>query len=89
MKIKEGLVLRQICGEHIITGEGLAQVNFNKMIALNETAAWLWEQVCDKEFTPESLAALLLERYEVTEDVALTDARNVAQAWVDAGIAEA
>ena len=89
MKIKEGFVLRRICGECVVTGEGLAQVNFNKMISLNETAAWLWEQVSGKEFTPESLAALLLDRYDVAEDVALADARKVAQAWVEAGIAEA
>ena len=88
MKTKEGFVLRRICGEYIIAGEGLAQVNFNKMISLNASAAWLWEQVCGKEFTPESLAELLFERYDVEKEVALADARKVAQAWLDAGIVE-
>ena len=36
MKIKEGFILRSICGEYIVVGEGLAQVNFNKMLSLNE-----------------------------------------------------
>lgn len=88
MRTKEGFVLRKICGEYVITGEGLAQVNFNKMISLNASAAWLWEQVCGKEFSPESLAELLVGRYDVTEEVALADARKLAQAWVDAGIVE-
>ena len=35
MKIKEGFKLRTIVGEHIVTGEGLSQVNFNKIISLN------------------------------------------------------
>ena len=88
MRTKEGFVLRQLCGEYIITGEGLSQINFNKLISLNESAAWLWEQVCGKEFSPESLTELLLERYDVTREQALADAKKVAQAWIDAGIAE-
>ena len=44
MKIKEGFILRKICGEYVVVGEGLAQVNFNKMLSLNASAAYLWEQ---------------------------------------------
>ena len=41
MKIKEGFVLRTIVGENVVIGEGLAQINFNKMICLNSSAAYL------------------------------------------------
>ena len=44
MNIKKGFVLREVCGEHVIVGEGLGAVNFGKLLALNETAAWLWKQ---------------------------------------------
>ena len=44
MKIKKGFVLRQVCGENVIVGEGLGAINFGKLLALNETAAWLWQQ---------------------------------------------
>lgn len=88
MKIKEGFILRSICGERVVVGEGIAQVNFNKLLSLNESAAWLWEQVSGKEFTPEDLSALLQERYEVTADVALSDARKLAQSWIEQGVAE-
>ena len=40
MKIKDGFILRSICGEFIVVGEGLAQVNFNKMLSLNESATF-------------------------------------------------
>ena len=88
MKIKDGFTLRTICGEHVVVGEGLAQVNFNKMLSLNESAAWLWEQVSGKEFTPETLSALLQERYEVTPEQALADAVKLAGIWVKEGVAE-
>ena len=86
MRIIEGFRLRKLGKEHIVVGEGLAQVNFNKMVSLNETAAYLWESVEGRDFTVADLTALLLDRYEVEEDVAARDAAALAQAWVDAGI---
>ena len=50
MKIKEGFVLRQIGDEMVVVGEGLEQVNFNKIICLNDTAAYLWKTCKDKNF---------------------------------------
>ena len=60
-------MLRQVCGENVIVGEGLNAINFGKMLALNETAAWLWQQaVAMGEFTVETLANKLCEEYDVT-----------------------
>lgn len=86
MKLKEGFVLRTICGEHVVVGEGLAQVNYNKLISLNPSAAWLWEQVVGKEFTPEDLSALLLEKYEVEPERALEDSRKLVAQWKEQGL---
>lgn len=88
MRIKDGFVLRTICGEHVVVGEGLAQVNFNKMLSLNGSAAWLWEQVSGREFTSEELAGLLVGRYDVTREVALADAEKLVAAWREQGILE-
>ena len=44
MKQKEGFVLRNVCGEQVIVGEGLGTIDFGKLISLNETAAWLWKK---------------------------------------------
>ena len=43
MKRKEGFVLRTVCGEKVIVGEGLGAIDFGKLVSLNETAAWIWE----------------------------------------------
>ena len=88
MKIKKGFVLRQMCGENIVTAEGLEHINFNKLISLNTTAAFLWEKVDGKEFTAEEMAQHLVEEYGIDMELALTDAGKLAQAWIDAGIAE-
>ena len=89
MKIKEGFILRQICGEYVVVGEGLAQVNFNKMLSLNESAAYLWQEVSGKEFTKEDLVKRLLDKYDVSEERAAADVDKLVAIWLEQGVAEA
>ena len=89
MRLLEGFVLRSIAGEYIVTGEGLARVDFSKVISLNPTAAYLWEQIQDKDFTPEDLVALLTARYDVDAQTALADAEKLLESWRKAGLLEA
>jgi hypothetical protein len=88
MKTKDGFVLREMCGENIITGEGLEHINFNKLISLNATAAFLWKAVAGKEFSAETMAQLLVDEYGIDMELALKDSAALCQAWVEAGIAE-
>lgn len=88
MRIIEGFVLRPLGDEFIITGEGPAQVNFNKMISLNSTAAYLWRSVEGREFSVEDLTALLLEEYDVDEGTASKDALAIVNKWIEIGLVE-
>ena len=82
MKIKEGFTLRQICGEYVVVGEGLAQVNFNKLLSLNETAAWLWSQAQEMgDFTVETLVKRLCEEYDVDNEQATADVKAIVKQW--------
>ena len=86
MKINQGFELREMCGEHIVIGTGVENIDFSKVISLNESAAWLWKEMEGKDFTPETLATLLVEQYEVDADVALADAKALTNQWVSVGI---
>jgi hypothetical protein len=88
MKIKEGFVLRTICGQNVISGEGSANVNFSKLVSLNETATFLFREVEGKDFTPEDMADALIREYEVDREVALADSRKLCDQWVEIGIVE-
>lgn len=88
MKVKQGFELRDICGEKVILATGIENVDFNQMISLNETAAYLWQAVGQDEFDAQRLADLLCEAYEVNPDTALADAENVIQQWTECGIVE-
>ncbi len=88
MKIKPDFALRNVCGENVIIAEGLENLDFSKMIHLNESAAYLWEKVQGTEFTVEQLADLLCEEYEVDRTTALADATALANAWMNDGVVE-
>lgn len=88
MKIKKGFELRKICGENIVIAHGVENIDFTKIITLNESAAFIWQQVEGKEFTEEEMAKLLLDEYEVDEIQALADVKALAESWKQAGLVE-
>lgn len=88
MRLKNGFVLREMCGEHIVSGEGIEHINFNKLISLNSTAAFLWKEAEGRDFTAETLAELLIDRYGIDKELAVRDSENLIKAWTEAGIAE-
>ena len=73
MKLKQNFELREICGEHVVIPCGIENVNFDSIIHLNETGAFLWRQAEKGEFSVESLTTALLAEYEVSEDTAKAD----------------
>ena len=89
MKLKKGFVLREICGENVIVAEGLENIDFSKLISLNETAAWLWKKADEiGEFTAEQLANALTENYDVSFDQANSDVQKLMTQWTNTGLIE-
>ena len=82
MKIKEGFEIQNVCGEYIIVPTGAENVDYSKIISLNETAAYLWNGVAGKEsFTTDDMVQLLLEEYDVEENIALEDCELIVARW--------
>lgn len=89
MKQKEGFVLRTVCGEHVIVGEGLGTIDFGKLISLNETAAWIWKKAGEMgDFDVDSLAKALCEEYDVDAQQARADVEKMVNQWKELGIVE-
>lgn len=85
MKALQGFTLRKIGNEFIIEAPGL--VNFSKIIGLNESAAYLWENICNLEsFDEKTLADLLVGKYGIDEDTASRDSSAIAARWLEVGI---
>ncbi len=88
MRIIEGFKLRKVAGQAVVAGEGIGQIDFNRLVSLNPTAAWLWEQVAGREFTEHTLARLIVAHYGIDEATALGDASDLAALWRKAGLVE-
>lgn len=89
MKIKNGFNLREVCGEHIIVAEGDENIDFSNIISMNESSAYLWEEVQKMDsFTVDNLVELICEQYEIDENTAREDATTLAAQWGVAGIIE-
>ena len=88
MKIKKGFELREVCGEHIIVANCRENIDFNKVISLNESATYLWKNIVDKDFDAEMMAALLQQEYEVDAETALHDAKALLDEWTNVGLTE-
>lgn len=88
MKIKPGFTLREIGTDHVVVPEGIEVINFNKLVSLNKTAKYVWEQVEGKDFSVEDIVKLFTEKYNVSEEIALADAKLLADRWKDIGLIE-
>lgn len=88
MKIKEGFELREICGEYIVVAHGEKNIDFSKVINLNESAATMWKAVAEKDFSVDELATALMENYDVDESTAKSDAARIMEEWKEIGLAE-
>lgn len=80
--------MRQLGEDHILTAEGAEHINFNQLLVLNESAAYLWQSVSGVEFDAERLAVLLQEKYGIDADTARHDAEVILKQWADAGLVE-
>lgn len=88
MRIKKGFELRDVCGEHIIVAYGIENIDFNKVISLNESATYLWRNVVDKDFDVETMASLLQQEYKVDAETAKRDAQALLDEWTKVGLTE-
>ncbi len=86
MRIKEGFQLRTICGENIIVATGFKNIDFSKIISLNESATLLWKGLLDRDFEVEDMVKLLTDEYEVDEATARKDAEAVVKQWQEIGL---
>lgn len=74
LKIKEGYLMREIAGSYIVIPVGEKRVEFNGVLTLNDTGAFLWKKIESGADSEKALSEALEEEYEVAKDVAEADA---------------
>ena len=85
MKIKSGFILRTIAGCNVVVTVGKRTLDFNGMINLNETGAFLWKQL-EHETTEDALVSAVLENFEeVDEETARSSIREFLDTLRESG----
>ena len=85
MKIKDGFILREVAGNYIVVAVGDAVKNFNGIINLNETGAFLWKRL-EEGATEEQLKESLLNEYEVDDEIAERDIKAFINKLAEKGL---
>lgn len=88
MRIKNGFKMRTLGQDHIVLAEGSKVVNFINPLYVNQSAAFLWGSVEGKDFSVEDLAQLLLDKYEISPELAVADAEKLVSSLKELGILE-
>ncbi len=62
-------MLRSVAGRHVVVAVGKASIEFNGLITLNDTGAYIWEKLSNG-ITYDELLKDMLSDYEVDEKTA-------------------
>lgn len=86
MKKIDGFAMRRLGQDAMIVAESVDLIDFDRIVSLNSSAAYVWESLPDTDFTIRCITDLLMHRYDVEENIALKDAEELANMWLKAGI---
>lgn len=87
MKTKDGFMLRSVGGRHVVVAVGKASEQFNGLITLNDSGAFLWEEL-SKGVTYDELLKKMLETYDVSEMTAKAGLDQFLETARGAGLIE-
>lgn len=87
MKIKEDFVLRKIADSYVVVPVNSLSIDFNGIINLNETGAFLFE-LLQKGAERDALVERMTEEYEVSRERAGADIDVFLQKVKEADILE-
>lgn len=87
MKIKSGFIIREVAGNFVVVAVGERVKTFNGGINLNETGAFIFNQL-EKETTKEKIIENMLNEYEVDMETANADIEYFINKLKEAGLLE-
>lgn len=87
MKIKSDYLLRKVADSYVVVPVGKATVDFNGMINLNETGAFLWKQL-QSGADEDALLKALRSEYDVDGQTALQGIRTFLDKLKEADLIE-
>lgn len=79
MQIKKDFTIQKVGGSYVAVAVGETSKTFHGMVRLNETGAFLWKLLAEKDCTEEELTDALLSEYEVDRETAARDVHRIVE----------
>ena len=61
-------------------------IDMRKVFSMNEPVAWLWRKIGDSSFDERTLVELICSEYDVSEEDAEKDVKNLIRLWREYGM---
>lgn len=87
LKIKDNFILRKVADSYVVVPVGSMTLDFNGIINLNETGAFLFE-ILQNGADKQELLDKMLDEYEVSKEIAQADIEDFIKKLGDADILE-
>jgi len=86
MKIKSGFVVEKVGNKYLAVAVGERADDFNALIRMNGTGAFLWQLLSEGEKTRDDLLSAMLAEYDVEPERAKADILAFETALRGAGL---
>lgn len=84
MKLKDGLILREVAGQYVIVPTGKRVQEVTSIVYISSSGAYLWDYMKEHEFEKQDLVNRILEHYAgVTEEKAAADIEKFLKTLAD------
>lgn len=88
MKLKYRFVQREVSGQWVAVAVGKDHSNFNGMVRLNGSGAFIMDLLIEGEKTREELLGAILKRYDVSRERAEENLDRVLDSLEQGGLLE-
>ena len=79
MQINKDFTIQKVGASYVAVPVGETSKTFHGMVRLNETGAFLWKLMAEKDCTEEELVDALLGEYDVAREIAAADVHRIVE----------
>ncbi len=86
MKINKDFTIQKVGASWVAVPVGEASRRFHGMLQLNETGAFLWKKMAERDVSEDELVDALLAEYEIDRETAARDVARIVASLAEVGV---
>ena len=86
MQINKDFTIQKVGSAYVAVPVGKTSQEFHGMVRLNETGAFLWKLMAEKDVSEDELVDALLKEYDVAREIAAADVHAIVEVLAEKGV---